>query len=129
MYNKPKKGVTISKQDVATSKELPGATLVLKNSKGEVVDEWVSTTAPHYIDNLEEGTYTLIETKSPKGYGLSDEVITFEVKYDGKEMEPIVMYNSIIPDTSGLNITYIIMGLFASVSLGVFSFKKFIKRV
>lgn len=129
MYNKPKKGVTISKQDVATSKELPGATLVLKNSKGEIVDEWVSTTTPHYIDNLEEGTYTLIETKSPKGYGLSDEFITFEVKYDGKEMEPIVMYNSIIPDTSGLNITYIIIGLFASVSLGVFSFKKITKRI
>ena len=46
-----KKGVTISKQDVATSKELPGATLVLKNSKGEIVDKWVSTTTPHYIDN------------------------------------------------------------------------------
>lgn len=129
MYNKPKKGVTISKQDVATSKELPGATLVLKNSKGEIVDKWVSTTTPHYIDNLEEGTYTLIEIKSPKGYGLSDEVITFEVKYDGKEMEPIVMYNSIIPDTSGLNITYVVIGLFASVSLGVFGFKKFVKRV
>ena len=129
MYNKPKKGVTISKQDVATSKELPGATLVLKNSKGEIVEEWVSTTTPHYIDNLEEGTYTLIETKSPEGYGLSDEVITFEVKYDGKEMEPIVMYNSIIPDTSGLNIAFIVMGLFTSVSLGVFGFKKFMKRV
>ena len=95
MYNAPKKGVTISKQDVATGKELPGATLVLKDSNGKVIDEWVSTTTPHYIDNLPEGTYTLIETKSPKGYGLSDEVITFEVKYDGKEMAPIVMYNSI----------------------------------
>ena len=128
MYNSPKKGVTISKQDIATSKELPGATLVLKDSEGNIVDKWVSTTTPHYIDDLKEGTYTLIETKAPKGYGLSDEVITFEVKYDGTEMKPIVMYNSIIPDTSDINVKYIIGGIALCIGAGVVAFIKMKKH-
>ncbi len=124
MYNKPKKGVIISKQDVATNKELPGATLVLKDANGKVIETWVSTTEPHYIHDLPEGRYTLIETKSPKGYGLSDEVIEFEVKYDGKDVEKVIMYNSIIPETSDMNIGLIVTGLIATLSLGIFGFYK-----
>lgn len=128
MYNAPKKGVTISKQDATTSKELPGATLVLKDSEGKVIDKWVSTTEPHYINNLPEGVYTLIETNSPEGYGISDEVITFEVKYDGKEMAPVVMYNSKIPETADVNIKFVITGLVLTFALGIFSFTKLNKR-
>ena len=100
--------VPVSKQDATTSKELPGATLVLKDADGKIIDKWVSTTQPHYINDLPEGVYTLIETQSPEGYGISDEVITFEVKYDGKEMAPVVMYNSKIPETADINIKYVI---------------------
>lgn len=128
MYNSPKKGVTISKQDVATSKELPGATLVLKDSEGNIIDKWVSTTTPHYIDDLKEGKYTLIETQAPEGYGISDEVITFEVKYDGSVMSPIVMYNSRIPDTSDMNIKFVITGLVLCVGAGIFAFTKMKKH-
>ena len=128
MYNKPKKGVVISKQDVATNKELPGATLVLKDANGKIIETWVSTTEPHYIHDLAEGKYSLIETKSPKGYGLSDEVIEFEVKYDGKDVEKVVMYNSIIPETSDMNIKMIIGGLFITFSLGAFGFYKLSRR-
>lgn len=124
VYNKPKKGVIISKQDVATNKELPGATLVLKDAEGKVIETWVSTTEPHYIHDLPEGKYTLIETKSPKGYGLSDEVIEFEVKYDGKDVEKVIMYNSIIPETNDININLIIVGMFITFGLGVFGFYK-----
>ncbi len=128
MYNTPVKGIKISKQDVTTSKELPGATLVLKDSEGKVIDEWVSTTEPHYIANLKEGTYTLIETKSPKGYGLSDEVITFEIKYDGKPTETVVMYNSQIPDTQDINVKLVVFGLISAIGLGTFGFMKFSKQ-
>lgn len=124
MYNKPKKGVVISKQDVATNKELPGATLVLKDSNGKVIETWVSTTEPHYIHDLAEGKYVLIETKSPKGYGLSDEVIEFEVKYDGKDVEKVIMYNSIIPETSDMNIRLIVTGMIITLGLAVFGFYK-----
>ena len=86
--------VTISKQDITTKKELPGATLVLKDSKGKVVDEWVSTKKPHVIYGLEVGRYTLTEKKAPDGYELSTETITFEITKDGVEKE-IIMYNEL----------------------------------
>ena len=67
MKNYPKKDVYISKQDATTGEELPGATLVLKNSKGKVVDEWVSGTTPHKVKvKLAAGKYTLTETIAPE---------------------------------------------------------------
>lgn len=41
--------VEVSKQDITTNKELPGATLVVKDKDGNVLDEWVSTSEPHII--------------------------------------------------------------------------------
>ena len=96
MYNEAKPETTkvkISKQDITTKEELPGATLVVKDSEGNVIDEWVSTSTPHYIEGLDEGVYTLTETIAPEGYGLSSETITFTVKADG-EIQSVVMYNT-----------------------------------
>ena len=95
-YNTPKKVVTkvqISKQDITTKEELPGATLVIKNSKGEVVNTWVSTTEPKYIEGLEAGKYTLCETQAPDGYVLATECVDFTVKADGS-ITKVVMYNT-----------------------------------
>ena len=95
-YNTPKKVVTkvqISKQDITTKEELPGATLVIKNSKGEVVNTWVSTTEPKYIEELEAGKYTLCETQAPDGYVLATECVDFTVKADGS-ITKVVMYNT-----------------------------------
>ena len=95
-YNTPKKVVTkvqISKQDITTKEELPGATLVIKNSKGEVVNTWVSTTEPKYIEGLEAGKYTLCETQAPNGYVLAKECVDFTVKADGS-ITKVVMYNT-----------------------------------
>ena len=75
--------VEISKIDATTSKEIPGATLTIKNSKGEVVKTWVSTNKPEVIENLPVGKYTLTEKLAPEGYVLSTETVTFEVKLDG----------------------------------------------
>ena len=94
MYNTPKRGnVSISKQDITNKKELPGATLVVKDYDGNVIEEWVSTDKPHYIENLKPGIYTLTETIAPEGYILSDETITFTVKEDGS-ITKVVMYNT-----------------------------------
>ena len=123
MYNTPEKVeeiiVKISKQDITNGKELEGATLVVRNSKGEIIDEWVSGNEPHIIKGLEEGTYTLEETIAPKGYKLSSEKITFEVKNNGVVTE-VVMYNTPesttivdVPPTGSFasSIPYIIGGL------------------
>ena len=86
--------VSISKQDITTKKELPGATLVLKDSKGNVIETWVSTDEPHIIYNLPVGKYTLSETKAPEGYELSTETITFEIIENGVK-KSVIMYNRV----------------------------------
>ena len=85
--------VKISKQDITTKNELPGATLVVKDSSGKQVDKWVSTNTPHYIENLPAGTYTLTETIAPKGYARSKKTVTFKVLEDGK-IQSAVMTNT-----------------------------------
>lgn len=93
MKNYPEGKTTISKQDATTGKELPGATLVLTNSKGKEIDKWVSGTTPHVIEGLKAGKYTLTETIAPEGYILSTETVTFEVDKDGNVAKPVVMKN------------------------------------
>lgn len=83
--------ITISKQDMATSKELPGATLSIcgaaKNADGdfEIIKSnsgtcsivtlsngeaatWVSTDKPHVIEGLGAGSYYLVEIAAPDKY-------------------------------------------------------------
>lgn len=80
MYDQPTGGsVKISKVSATTGEELPGATLVLKDAKGDVVDEWVSGDTVHVITGIADGMYTLTEKRAPKGYEVA-ESIEFEVK-------------------------------------------------
>ena len=105
MYNtsNPKVTITkISKQDITTKKELSGATLVIKDKNDKIIDEWVSTDTPHYIEGLKPGKYTLTETMAPEGYALTSESVEFTVKDDGTVSE-VVMYNALVPITD-LNI-------------------------
>ena len=102
MYNQKETttgGVSVSKQDITNGKELPGATLVIKDYNGNEIDTWISTDTPHVINNLKPGIYTLTETQQPTGYILSTETITFTVKEDGS-ITKVVMYNS--PDSKDL---------------------------
>ena len=96
MYNKQKDTkvtkVKISKKDITTKEELPGATLVIKDANGKEVEKWVSTNEPKYIEGLAAGNYTLCETQAPNGYVLATECIKFTVKEDGT-MSTVVMYN------------------------------------
>ena len=95
MYNSMKEvtKVKISKQDITTKEELPGATLTIKDKNGKVVETWVSGKTPHYIEGLDAGDYTLTETTAPEGYELSSETIKFTVKSDGS-VTSVVMYNA-----------------------------------
>ena len=52
--------VEISKKDIVTSEELPGATLqVIEKSTGKVLEEWTSTAEPYKINKLPIGEYIL----------------------------------------------------------------------
>ena len=71
--------VNILKVDAKTGNPLKGATLVVKNSDGEVIEEFVTTEEPHTITGLKDGTYTVEETKAPEGYKKSDEIYEFTI--------------------------------------------------
>ena len=52
--------VELSKTDLTTGEELPGARLQLTDENGAVVEEWTSTKEPHIIKELVVGkSYTL----------------------------------------------------------------------
>ena len=88
--------VQISKVDIATGKELPGAELVIKDKDGNTVAQWVSKDKPHYIEKLPAGEYTLTEITAPNGYQLS-ESIAFTVLPTG-ELQTVVMKDARIPE-------------------------------
>ncbi len=74
--------VYISKVDLGAGNELPGATLIVTDAKGEKKAQWVSTTEKHYIEKLPAGDYTLTEITAPKGYTVA-ESMSFTVTADG----------------------------------------------
>lgn len=71
--------VTIIKVDKSTNQPLAGAKLVVKDSAGNTITGWTSTTNGHVIRNLKPGTYTVTETSAPKGYKLNTTPVTFTV--------------------------------------------------
>lgn len=98
--------VDISKTDVTQSKEVPGATLTIKDSTGKVIETWVSGTEPKRI-TLKSGEYALNETLAPTGYRLSSTTINFKVDDEGKvfikndkgnyiEVNKVVMINELL---------------------------------
>ena len=100
--------VMISKKDMANSEEVEGAHLVVRNSDGEIVEEWTSTDTPHYIEKLPSGHYSLTETIAPDGYVLNTSTVEFDILPNG-EIQSTVMFNSKpidVPNTSS-NATYI----------------------
>ena len=92
--------VQISKQDITTGVELPGATLQLIDEDGNVVEEWVSTNEPHMIERklIAGKEYTLKEIIAPEGYEIANE-IRFTVNEDGSVTE-VVMYDELTPKTT-----------------------------
>ena len=97
--------IQISKDDIATSKELPGAEIVIcdthKDEKGNIVKSvddngnctvatladgtsasWTSGDKAHEVVGLPIGTYILEERIAPKGYSTAESII-FMLKSDG----------------------------------------------
>lgn len=82
--------VLISKQDITTQKELPGAQLMVTDASGNIIESWISSSEPHLM-NLAVGIYTLTEVTAPNGYAKA-ETITFEVT-DTAELQKVTMYD------------------------------------
>ena len=90
--------VKISKRDITTDKELPGATLQIIDEDGNVVEEWVSADEAHLVEGklIAGKEYKLRETIAPDGYEIANE-IRFTVNEDGSVTE-VVMYDELTPD-------------------------------
>ena len=86
--------VQISKKDLTTNEELPGAELIITDEKGSEIDRWISTDAPHYMEKLPAGKYTLTEVTAPDGYAIAERV-EFEVLPTG-EVQTFEMFDDTI---------------------------------
>ena len=91
--------VKISKRDITTNDELPGATLQIIDENGEIVEEWVSTNEPRYIEGklIAGKEYILREITAPNGYEVANDV-RFTVDENGNVTE-VVMYDTPTPET------------------------------
>ena len=87
--------VEITKADLTTGVELDGASLIILNKKGEVVDSWISEKdKPHVIKGLKVGeAYTLREQIAPYGY-LRTTDITFKIS-DTAEVQKVKMEDDV----------------------------------
>lgn len=81
--------VQISKQDLTTGKELPGAKLQIIDKDNKVVHEWISSNDPHLFEKLPAGEYILREITAPDGYEIAEDV-SFTVK-ETSEIQKVVM--------------------------------------
>lgn len=91
--------VEVSKQDITTKKELPGAHLKVTDEEGNTVDEWVSKEESHIIKNLVAGkSYTLTETIAPAKYKIAESV-NFKVEDTGA-VQKVVMYDELLPEAA-----------------------------
>ena len=136
--------VSVAKKDSTTGNYVSGAKLVIKDEKGKVVKEFVTTDAIYQL-SLEAGKYTLSEVSAPVGYLLSSEIVKFELLSDGTlrimndkgeyaDSAIITFYNT--PETkievnvpaTGKNATLLIIGGIALLIGGIACAKKTIKE-
>lgn len=82
MVNEVRPSIVINKLDSKTNNYVSGATLNIKNNKGEVIATFVTKNESYYI-SLEEGEYILEEAVAPEGYNLNTKGIEFKVDADG----------------------------------------------
>ena len=84
----------IKTDDKDQTKRLAGAEFTLKDVKGNVVKEGITTdkSGTVKVDGLVPGEYTLEETKAPEGYELTKQVI--HVTVDGEKIIDVKVKNS-----------------------------------
>ncbi len=109
--------VKVYKLDGTTMQPIAGAELEILNSSGEVVKKFTSTDDYVLIDDLDKGTYTIRETKAPKGFALSTTSETFEI-VDNQVMSVNFINSEIfVPSTDKNN-----KGLIISLIIGLVGF-------
>ena len=92
--------IDISKTDLTTGEEIPGATLQILDPDGKVLEEWVTDGKPHRVEKLPVGEeLTLREISAPDGYIVAEEVkFTLEdtMEVQKAEMKDDYLYGKIM---------------------------------
>ncbi|MBQ8148795.1 MAG: hypothetical protein IJ040_08425 [Lachnospiraceae bacterium] len=89
--------LTISKKDITSGNELPGAEMTLiDKASGAVIESWTSTTTPHPVANITSmvagKTYILREVLAPANYKKATDI---EFVYSGNPGQVVEMYNEL----------------------------------
>jgi len=109
MENTPKTNVVnILKIDKMTKEPLSGATLVVKDEKGNVIARFKTTEEQYTLQDLEDGTYYVEEEEAPKGYEKSNEVISFTIdeEHDTHQITFENIAETVVPFTSTSTMMY-----------------------
>ena len=83
--------VSVSKKSMTTGKDIEGAKLTITDSKGKVIDSWITDGSEHILSAIPAGTYTLTEEAAPEGYIITNS-IEFEVT-ETAEIQKVEMFD------------------------------------
>ena len=109
--------IYIKKVDADTGKDLAGATLVLKDADGNIIEKWNSEEGAKAIDKLiVNETYTLEEVSAPDGYKVATP-ISFTVEDNGEDVQVITMKDDVEVPT-GINHYHLVYGIIFFVAGG-----------
>lgn len=76
--------------DKESGSYLTGASLMLKNSDGQILEKWTTDGGVHLISNLKKGTYTIEQESAPEGYHLNEDGVLFKISNKDQD---VTMYN------------------------------------
>ena len=105
--------VNIIKIDASTGDPLAGAVLLVKDSQGNTIAQFTSTTEPYVLTDLANGTYTVEEVSAPAGYKHSTEVKSFTIT-DESLSHQIAFENHPevpVPDTASSSLIITLLGI------------------
>ncbi len=125
------KVVNILKIDKNTGKPLAGAHIVVENEDGDKVADFVSTTSPYVLKDIEDGTYKAYETEAPEGYQKSDEVYTITISDENptaqvtiENIKEVVEVPNTSSDSSIINTIFGALILFSGIGFVRYNGKK-----
>ena len=81
------KKATIIKIDADTKEPVAGAILVVKDSEGKEITQFTTTDKPYVLEDLENGTYTVEELSAPAGYEKTDEIYSFTIDNNNRDVK------------------------------------------
>lgn len=83
------RGISVLALDSTSSCIIDNVVLLLKDEKNNIIEQWVSTYEPHYI-NIENGCYIIEVKKLPNNFRNVNESIKLDIQTKNGEVQMIV---------------------------------------